>query len=178
MLFFIEKLEQIFGGRAGLSSWQMRCQRDCLRRTCPWWPWTYGCDVTEKCATKEFDRGQRCAVGAAEALRMTTVTWPRHAADGKSGRSAGGPLVIQMTLINSLRPFDTIWWQGSGSTLVQVMACCLMAPSHCLNQCWLIIGMVKSSDTPLRISQEIPQTSVTEISLKITCILLSQVLMS
>ena len=28
----------------------------------------------------------------------------------------------------------------TGSTLVQVMACCLMAPSHYLNQCWLLIG--------------------------------------
>ena len=28
----------------------------------------------------------------------------------------------------------------SGSTLAQVMACCLKAPSHYLNQCWLIIN--------------------------------------
>ena len=41
--------------------------------------------------------------------------------------------------INSLWPSDAIWWQGSGSTLVQVMAWCLTAPSHYLNQCWLII---------------------------------------
>ena len=27
----------------------------------------------------------------------------------------------------------------SGSTLAQVMACCLASPSHCLNQFWLII---------------------------------------
>ena len=40
--------------------------------------------------------------------------------------------------INSLGPDDAIWWQRSGSSLVQVMACCLMAPSHYLNQCWLI----------------------------------------
>ena len=32
-----------------------------------------------------------------------------------------------------------IWWQRSGSTLASVMACCLMAPIHYLNQCWLII---------------------------------------
>ena len=30
-------------------------------------------------------------------------------------------------------------WQRFGSTLAQVMACCLMAPSHYLNQCWLVI---------------------------------------
>ena len=29
---------------------------------------------------------------------------------------------------------------GSESTLAQVMACCLTAPSHYLNQCWLIIS--------------------------------------
>ena len=38
---------------------------------------------------------------------------------------------------SSLWPSDAIWWQ-SGSTLAQVMACCLTAPSHYLNQCWLI----------------------------------------
>ena len=37
---------------------------------------------------------------------------------------------------NSLWPSDAIYKQHiSMSTLVQVMACCLMAPSHCLNQC-------------------------------------------
>ena len=30
----------------------------------------------------------------------------------------------------------------TGSTLAQVMACCLTAPSHYLNQCWLIISKV------------------------------------
>ena len=33
---------------------------------------------------------------------------------------------------------------GSRSTLAQVMACCLMAPSHYLNQCWLMISEVLS----------------------------------
>ena len=42
--------------------------------------------------------------------------------------------------INSLRPShsDAILRHRSGSTLAQVMACCLTAPSHYLNQCWLI----------------------------------------
>ena len=43
-------------------------------------------------------------------------------------------------LVNSLWPSDAIWRQGSGSTLAQVMVCCLAAPSHYLNQCWLIIS--------------------------------------
>ena len=44
--------------------------------------------------------------------------------------------------INSLGPSEAIWQWRSWSTLVQVMACCLTAPSHCLNQCWLIISKV------------------------------------
>ena len=46
--------------------------------------------------------------------------------------------------VNSLWPSDAIWRQRSGSTLAQVMACCLAAPSHYLNQWWLIISRVQS----------------------------------
>ena len=53
-----------------------------------------------------------------------------------------------MSCLNSLKPSDAIWRQRSGSTLVQVMACCLTAPSHYLNLCWLIIsnGQLHYSD--------------------------------
>ena len=44
---------------------------------------------------------------------------------------------------NPLWPSDAIWRQRTGSTSAQVMACCLMAPSHYLNQCWLIISEVQ-----------------------------------
>ena len=46
-------------------------------------------------------------------------------------------------IINSLWPSDAMWRQRSGSTLAQVMACCLSAPNHYLNQCWLIIIKVQ-----------------------------------
>ena len=46
------------------------------------------------------------------------------------------------TVINWLWPNDNIWWHKSRSTLAQVMACRLTAPSHHLNQCWLIISEV------------------------------------
>ena len=46
-------------------------------------------------------------------------------------------------ILNSLWPNDAIWRHGSASTLAQVMACCLMAPSHYLNQCWLIISKIQ-----------------------------------
>ena len=39
--------------------------------------------------------------------------------------------------ISSSWPKDYIWPQKSGSTLAQIMGCCLSAPSHCLNQCWI-----------------------------------------
>ena len=45
----------------------------------------------------------------------------------------------QHVLVYPSWPCDTIWQQRSWSTLVQVMAYCLKAPSHYLNQCWLII---------------------------------------
>ena len=41
--------------------------------------------------------------------------------------------------INPLWPSDAIWRHRSRSPLVQVMACCLTAPSHYMNQCWFII---------------------------------------
>ena len=42
-------------------------------------------------------------------------------------------------LNNSSLPSDTTQWHRSGSTIAHVRACCLTAPSHYLNQCWLII---------------------------------------
>ena len=50
--------------------------------------------------------------------------------------------VINTRTVNSLRPSDAIWRHRTMSTLAQVMACCLTAPSHYLNQCWLIISKV------------------------------------
>ena len=45
--------------------------------------------------------------------------------------------------VNLLWPNDAIWWHRFGSTMAQVMAWCLTAPSHHLNQCWLIITAVQ-----------------------------------
>ena len=58
------------------------------------------------------------------------------------------------------------WWHKSRSTSAQVMACCLKAPSHHLNQ-WYIIS--KPSGIHLRlISQHTHQPSIIKIILKIT----------
>ena len=50
--------------------------------------------------------------------------------------------IAKVSTINSLRPSDAIWRQWSWTTLAQVMACCLAAPNHYLNQCWLITTKV------------------------------------
>ena len=52
-------------------------------------------------------------------------------------------------ILNSLRPSDAIWRHRSGSTLAQVMVCCLTAPSHYLNQC-CDLSSVRSSGIHLR----------------------------
>ena len=44
--------------------------------------------------------------------------------------------------LDSLWPSDAICWHRSRSTMAQVMACCLMAPIHYLNHCWLMINGV------------------------------------
>ena len=54
--------------------------------------------------------------------------------------------------VNSLWPSNTIWRHRSGSTLAEIMACCLTAPSHYLNQCWCLINEVvwHSSESSFR----------------------------
>ena len=55
--------------------------------------------------------------------------------------------------VNSLWHSDAISQLRSGSTLVQLMDCCLTAPSHYLNQCWLINWL--RGMHPRAISQEV-----------------------
>ena len=49
---------------------------------------------------------------------------------------------MQICDINTLWPSDAIWQHRSGSTVAQVKAWCLTAPSHYLNQWWLLISEV------------------------------------
>ena len=48
--------------------------------------------------------------------------------------SLGGGII--KLFFTALWPSDAIWRHRFGSTLTSVMACCLTAPSHYLNQCW------------------------------------------
>ena len=58
--------------------------------------------------------------------------------------SVKGPTNPRLSVMgfNSLWPRGAIWRHRSGSAWVQVMVCCLTAPRHYLNQCWLeIVGI-------------------------------------
>ena len=75
------------------------------------------------------------------------------------------------TWVSSLWPSDAIWWHRSGWVFIQVMTCCLTAPSHyfsqyvitsttyCFSRCWLeiIIGI-----HPIAISQKNAQAMMTK----------------
>ena len=75
--------------------------------------------------------------------RGTVITWGSFIMYLKVHINATCIYVTQPQWVNSLWPSDAIWRQRSGSTLAQVMACCLSAASHYLNQCWLFISMVQ-----------------------------------
>ena len=74
---------------------------------------------------------------------------------------------IFFLLIVALWCHLAIWRHRPGSTLTQVMACCLMKPSHYPSQCWLIISKAQCHSFDA-FSQKIHQPSISKISLEIT----------
>ena len=59
--------------------------------------------------------------------------------------------------VNSSPPSAPYMRQWTGSTLLRLMACCLVAPNHLLNQYWLIASKVtwhSSEGIRLRISED------------------------
>ena len=74
-----------------------------------------------------------------------------------------------LILVNSWWPSDTIWRQRSGSTLAQVMVCCLKAPNHCLNQCWLVRNVVWPTSNFKEMLMNINSQHVFDYTFKITC---------
>ena len=64
-------------------------------------------------------------------------------------------------------PSNAIWRHKSGSTLAQVMACCLTALRHYLNQCWLIINGVFDMHMEVT-SQEVLRNSIRNMNEQIT----------
>ena len=81
-------------------------------------------------------------------------------------------LITSMFLMTftHLYPCDAIRWHRSGSILAQVIACCLVAPSHYLNQCWLLISEVlysSESNFTARASANIRYNEFEKCTLKI-----------
>ena len=75
-------------------------------------------------------------------------------------------IYFSLTHCSLLMPYGEV---DLGQTLAQVMAFCLMAPSHYLNH--VDLSSVRSSDIHLKaISQEIPKPPITKFNLKITCL--------
>ena len=69
--------------------------------------------------------------------------------------------------INSLGPSDAIWRCRSGSTLAQVMACCLW--HQAITWTNVVLSSVRSIDIHMRTTWPwTPQPSITNITLKIT----------
>ena len=71
-------------------------------------------------------------------------------------------------LINSLWPSDPIWRHRSGSTLAQVMVCCLTAPTHNMNQSWLIFKGVLGPYPESNLIYELLKRSIWKVSLEFT----------
>ena len=69
--------------------------------------------------------------------------------------------------VNSLCPSDSIWRHRTGSALDQVMACCLMAPSHHLNQCWLFISKVQCHSSEGNSMRDTPAIKLKKIMWKL-----------
>ena len=85
------------------------------------------------------------------------------AGSGWQQRKHQSSLYFELSCFNSLGHGDTIWRWRSWSTVAQVMACCLTAPSHYLNQCWLIISKVlwhSSEDIIIRRFEDTNQQSM------------------
>ena len=67
--------------------------------------------------------------------------------------------------VNSSWHSDAIWQLRSGSTLAQLMVCCLTAPSHYLNLCWLINCL---RDMHLRAISKVLKNSICNLNEKFT----------
>ena len=72
-------------------------------------------------------------------------------------------IISNIIPVYSLWHSYAIWRHKSGSTLLQVMAWCLTAPSHSPNLCWLI-----NITTQRHSRRVIPQQSITKKTLKIS----------
>ena len=77
--------------------------------------------------------------------------------------------LYQTVIVNPLWPSNTIWQHRSELTLAQVMARCLTAASHYLNQCWLRCSVAVTWEQLLmNLLHNMSLCVRTEVTLKIT----------
>ena len=84
-----------------------------------------------------------------------------------SGCSVCYYVIHWIACLNSLWPRATIWRHGSESTLVQVIVCCLTAPSHYLNQ-YCFFSSMNFVGHMRAISQKLHMISICKMCSKIT----------
>ena len=78
-----------------------------------------------------------------EVLWLQRITpWPAWIIWSSSRWTRGLHKITKILLIPFWETILFIWWYRSGWTFVLVMACGLTAPSHYLNQCWVIVSGV------------------------------------
>ena len=80
----------------------------------------------------------------------TSITYCAQIQNNSASTSVFITMPLHKTVVSPLLisqwPRDAIWGYRSGSTMNQVMACCLTATSHYLIQCWLAIrGVLRNS---------------------------------
>ena len=110
-------------------------------------------------------------------INQGTNTWSHHITCTSTQKSHHNMVhcnnisMVQRDL-NSLWPNDATWWHRAESKLVQVMACCLTAPSHYLNQCWQVISGIlwHSPETNSRGIIQLLKISICKLGLKNTLV--------
>ena len=100
-----------------------------------WYQWCFGCIY--RIETHRLE--EMWILGIMGISVCLIVVWKHHidALMQERLNSIANALELRLSYTNPL-----IWWHRSGSALALVMAWYLTAPSHYLNQCWLIIRCV------------------------------------
>ena len=100
--------------------------------------WGISCELTLRWMSLDLTDDKSTLVQVMAWCRQAT----NHYLSQCWSRSLSPYGVTRPQQVNSLWPSDAIRRQRTESTLLQLMACCLTAQSHYLNQCWLIISKV------------------------------------
>ena len=110
-----------------------------------WVSWRLKSPALDSCLLNSF---LRLITKTLSILRITGLLWWKYTGD--RGIPTQSVMLKRFPCydVNSIWPSDGICRDIYGSTLAQVMACCLTAPSHYLNQCWLIIMGVFCHSAP------------------------------